>query len=164
MKRFILTVLMIPLMLFSQIEKQGETDTDLSKYKDKEVTLIGYKYYGPNSITCPVKAVKITSQKVFIDTCYKLSEKKFTNDIVQSLDDNPFYIELLKVSKKKILHIQSELENIKDDKCDESSTPYIIMIEDKKGSETYGLRRLSCFAGKSEDFMKNVDVLINSIQ
>ncbi len=164
MKKYIFALLMTPLMAFSQNEKTNKMSIDLSKYKGKEITIIGYKPIGPNAVKCPVKAVKITVEQVAIDTCYNLMGKEFTNDIVQSLDDNPFYIKLLKISKKEILNIQSELENFKDDKCDESPTPYIIIITNKRSTEIYGLKRfLHCYPGKSKDFMEKIGKLINSI-
>ncbi len=165
MLKLFLLFLFIPFVVFSQSESTDKKDVDLKEYKDKEIVVIGYKYIGPNSITCPAKAVRITVDQVIIDTCYSTKTKEISNDIIQSLYDNDFYLELLMLTKKDVMRIQADLDNFNNEECDVSSKPILVILTEKNQSSTFGLKQyLRCFPKKSEVIMKRMNELINSIQ
>ncbi|MCD4694604.1 MAG: hypothetical protein K8S16_00075 [Bacteroidales bacterium] len=155
---------LIPFIICSQTEDIDKSEIDLKKYKDKEVTIIGYNWIGPNSNVCPQKAIKINVNGVIIDTCYNFKTREISEDIKQNITDREFYIDLIKMKRDEFVNLQSELNNFDREECDESAKPYIIIVNDKGKEYTYGLRRfLHCFPEKTEDFMKNMEKLIKSI-
>ncbi len=164
MNRFFIFLLLIPFFGYSQNESLKNDEVDLNKYKNKEVILIWYANNVSNQGGCSSKAIIITSTGVVIDTCYSMRDKEVSSDITQTLDENDFYTDLLVLTKKDVRKIQTDLEQFKDESCEEYSRPVILIISDKKGSETYGLKNFKkCYPEKSEDFMKQITNLINSI-
>ena len=164
MKRFFVFLLLIPFFGYSQSEDLKNDKVDLNKYKHKEVILIWYVENNSNQGGCASKAILIASTGVVIDTCYSIRDKEISSDITQTLDENDFYTDLLVLTTKDVRKIQTDLEQFKDESCEEYSRPVIIIISDKKGSETYGLKNFKkCYPEKSEDFMKKITRLIDSI-
>lgn len=161
-----LIFLFSPLFLYCQttddVPIENDLQEELKKFKNKEVTIIGYNNVGSIGNSCKQKAIKININGVAIDTCYSLKTRDLSEDINQNITDNEFYIELIKLNSDELINIQTELNAFDKDGCDENDKPYIFIISEKGKENTYGLKRfLSCYPKNVEGFMKNIEMLFN---